>query len=618
MKRVSVALAAVLLVAGLGVAQQQDHRKASCLVGPNVLVTRQRDGYSDELMLATDPADSHKLLGGGILFRTTHPQGGQETRGYYSRDGGHNWSTLIYPEAVSNFSGDPQVAYGRTGTGYFLYGGGPTEQWEMYFYRSEDGGLTWGKPVRFPFLDHEQIAVDDTVGRFASSVYVSGLRDKPHDKPEDSHISVFRSTDDGRSWIGPVDVANNRDFPGRRLQAMNIAVFADGELLVPFVDFPADMQTTVDAGRYHYWFATSKDGGATFSPPQKLFTTERVEIKGPYNLFPFFALDSSGSIFRDRLYMVWMDRDCTFGSCVDRRPGPHAARMLFSYSSDRGKTWSSPRIVSDDFPGIGDQFGPQSIAVNSDGTVGVSWYDARKAPAGNDGVEVNRYFSASLDGGETFLPAVRVSSAATIVIPSIGYAPAYKPYFEAEGISIVPSTSHGEYQGLAADTEGIFHVFWSDGRTGVPEIWTAQVQVERADRRPPPRPELVTTDVTDRVEVLMQPIHELPGTGTVELPVYLKNKSDEPIFAPLAVEVVEFSPEGALLNASNGKSGVGATMDYSRALGDFESLPRGAISEAIAWRFKAPAQYSDYPSFRLKVTARVEQNKHTTQIRNPD
>jgi hypothetical protein len=42
-----------------------------------------------------------------------------------------------------------------------------------------------------------------------------------------------------------------------------------------------------------------------------------------------------------------------------------------------------------------------------------------------------------------------------------------------------------------------------------------------------------------------------------------------------------------ILNASNGKTGEGATFDYSAALGDLESLEPDAVTSAITWRLQA-------------------------------
>src|SRR5207247_9521570 len=83
--------------------------------------------------------------------------------------------------------------------------------------------------------------------------------------------------------------------------------------------------------------------------------------------------------------------------------------ILLSYSGDGGRTWSAPRTVNDDRPrlkGPGpDDFLPD-VAVNAAGVVGVAWNDRRDHP---DNLAYTVRFTASLDGGDTFLPSVRVS-----------------------------------------------------------------------------------------------------------------------------------------------------------------------------------------------------------------
>jgi hypothetical protein len=37
----------------------------------------------------------------------------------------------------------------------------------------------------------------------------------------------------------------------------------------------------------------------------------------------------------------------------------------------------------------------------------------------------------------------------------------------------------GDTAGLTADASGVFHPVWVDNHTGVPQVWTARVTVER-------------------------------------------------------------------------------------------------------------------------------------------
>ena len=592
-------------------------QKARIMVGPNVLVSRKRDGNLAETLVAADPTNAKNLLGTGIVVRTNHALGGQETRGFYSRDGGYSWTDIVFPETAEFGGGDPLVAYGRTGTGYFvtLWDGSGIKQREILIYRSEDGGLTWATPAHLvgPY-DHPVIVVDHTFGIFAGNVYISTMYERGHEYA-DAHVGVFRSTDDGRSWIGPVEVANNHNIPGRRVQVGDPALFTDGELFVPFVDFPYDPTSgaTLESRervKYNYWFVTSKDGGATFTSPQRFALEGGGEIQGPLSTSAFFAIDNSDGPFRNRVYIVWPNRWFAPGLPSTK------ARFLISHSSDRGKTWSKPKVVSAGLSGVGDQF-IQSIAVNNEGTVAVSWYDTCDTPVGKDDVLINRYFTASIDGGETFIPAVRVSSAPT------DRATVRRNLVGAKASGTVISFLNGgwwlgEYLGLTSDKEGTFHSFWIDGRTGSYQIWAARIRVERAELLQAQTAtvlDLVEADVSDRVEAFLEPIRESLLAGTVELPIRLKNKSDRPIYGPIKVEVVSLlRADGSIniLNASNAKSGLGALFDYSRALGDFDSLPSGAISEGVVWRFRVPTNDKEFPRFKFKVTARIEKPKEAT------
>jgi hypothetical protein len=87
--------------------------------------------------------------------------------------------------------------------------------------------------------------------------------------------------------------------------------------------------------------------------------------------------------------------------------------------------------------------------------VGVCWYDRRDNP---DNLGYYVRFRASVDGGRTWLPSVRVSTAAQVS-------------------SEDTRKNSGDTAGLAADADGVFHPVWIDNRTGIPQMWTATVKV---------------------------------------------------------------------------------------------------------------------------------------------
>jgi hypothetical protein len=163
--------------------------------------------------------------------------------------------------------------------------------------------------------------------------------------------------------------------------------------------------------------------------------------------FASLAVDASAQPSRDRLYLVCTNRE---------RDG-----VLVHHSADRGETWSAPARADSAGGDVVFRRTP-SIAVNRDGVVGVTWYERRK-----EGTRECQhiYFTTSLDGGKTFLPAARVSTA-----PSCPDTP-------RNGGSAKRWAAGGDYSGLAAAADGSFHVLWADSRNSVYQLWAARVQV---------------------------------------------------------------------------------------------------------------------------------------------
>src|ERR1051325_2793091 len=117
---------------------------------------------------------------------------------------------------------------------------------------------------------------------------------------------------------------------------------------------------------------------------------------------PSTAIDRGSRYFKDRTYVTW----------ADRRSGRD--QIFFTFSSDKGQHWASPRIISDDSATVRGASAPDhlqpSVAVNKDGVVGVAWLDRRQS---KDNIGWRARFRASLDGGETWLPSVPVAEQAT-------------------------------------------------------------------------------------------------------------------------------------------------------------------------------------------------------------
>ena len=321
---------------------------------------------------------------------------------------------------------------------------------------------------------------------------------------------------------------------------------------------------------------------------------------------PTLAVDGRGPTHRGRIYALWND----FGDNGERLP-----RMLLSYSDDRGATWVEPRPVA---PAAGSAQFRGNVAVNADGVVGVVWMDTRDHP-GRDGFHA--YFTASLDGGDSFLPPVALSRAASDPFSpgNRRQVPFYVGSYRGHLLVSMGSAASrwedgGDYLGLAADQDGVFHPLWSDGRGTAYQSYTARVRVipdrdvaVRRDRDHRGEP----VDVSDAVGLLVDPPAFDSARGVATFPVRLRNESSDTLYPPLRVRArlmndrsgpiggaAVDSVESVILDGDGGT----ATFDYDVALGDWSALPPGCATEAVAWRVRlGPVDAA--LSFEVKVTA---------------
>ena len=594
------AAAVVVLPSSAQVAARQDPPSRPApriVVEPDFLASRDGNSPHVEVHVAANPRRAVNLVGAAITH--TRPDGSPATKVYATVDGGRTWTDTAFPEQIANGGGDPQVAFTPRGTAVFATlntakdDTGRTRAF-LHVYRSEDGGRTWLKPADLgPSYDHEMIAVDQTTGRFAGRVYLSALYGREY------QLGVFRSDDDGRSFIGPVEFfrAGGKTLGANVLQ---MGVFSDGAVLATFHDFPLGPDREKPGPRRSGFFTVvSDDGGVTFSKPRPApdeiypaYASQDIRMSGDAGI----AIDSSVR-HRDRVYRVWNDE----------RSGPF--RILLSTSDDRGATWTAPRVIDAAVPATAHQFLP-AVAVTRDGIVGVTWQDTRDAPGGELGYRV--YFTASTDGGATFLPPAPVSTEVsrpygsgnlavtptTFVTPTDGGA-VRMGFLSAAG----RWGNGGDYTGLAADADGVFHPFWADSRTGTFQAMTARVTVSEpktATAQAVAAPAAGAAareraDVTSRIEFVADPSRYDAEKKELELRIRLKNVSDRPIYGPITLTIRKFGSgmgdEGrdrmpAVLNASNGKANDGATFEYADALGTERLLPPGAVSGPVVLRFR--------------------------------
>jgi len=602
-------------------------------VGKNVLVSQaypQRQHY--EVQLAADPNHAERMIGCSIIgpAETGKSQGDHKTIVYVTTDSGKSWTPTLEvgPGLIAR---DPSCTFGPDGTAYFTAFGFPRDSQflptmegkALWLYRSKDGGKTWAKPTVLPIIDREFVTVDNSSSPYKGRVYVvgnGGLEALDHGHGL-SDLMIFRSEDGGASFRPPVQFASSGNH--RTIEPGNSVVLSDGTVLWPYcemknyyrADGVAGMEENKGAESNAWMKAlVSSDGGQHFSD----FKVGDYFLKfyGNVSGVPSVAVDASNGPFKDRVYVVW----------PDMRSG--RTEILLAWSADKGKTWSRPVTVNDDWWPANASGGPDhempAVAVNSAGVVGVSWYDRRES-ADNNGWRV--HFSASLDGGDTFSASVKVAEAPYVIDPNQPQELEAETHpsgswFVGPGAQDVDVSLGafrfvgGDTAGLVADANGVFHALWVDNRTGLTQVWTADVSVEGQARAHGSADLEDLTDVTDMVMLDFENCHYDPEHKKVTMTVYVLNTSQKTVAGPLKVKVLRLtSVVGApeLEKSDNALHGPGALLDFS-SLVEEAGLKPGARSKgktvevSLSERAKAyhpmSSRYAvSFVNFRARVFA---------------
>ncbi len=415
----------------------------SIKVGENVLVSRGLETRPlAEPHLVAHPRDPNHLLGATIVSSNAAAfTDDQYCAAMVSLDGGKTWTRHDF--AIRQ-CGDPWVALTPQGMAVFTalasHASLADSANQLLVFVSLDGGRTWHDVPQTLGRghDHQTLAVDT-----AGTVYVlsgQGWRDAENKLRWSVYVARARPT---RILFDVVQ----RIFPSNlNINSQGLAVLADGSLVITYSDFQRNVDEFRRAGRLERgrtWALLSRDRGQSFSLP--LFITESCG-RG----WTFLGADASNGPYRDRLYHVCVNRGST--------------AIQIERSEDRGDRWSDPVLVEAAAAREGARTHPQ-VAVNREGTVGVAWLDSRDDTTGRC---YSVYFTASVDGGVSYLPSQMVSSA-----PSC-------PDSTQNGGAQGRWPRGGDYFGLAAAADGRFHVFWPDARgRGRFQVWTAAIEVNR-------------------------------------------------------------------------------------------------------------------------------------------
>ncbi|MGH2478172.1 MAG: sialidase family protein [Ktedonobacteraceae bacterium] len=439
----------------------------------NVRVSQDSYLAHSEPMLAENPRNPLNLVGGSKFF--TDPRHYRFQIGFYSSfDGGCTWQDggILPGFSTQETTSDITFAFGLHNDFYALVlntaSVANAAESGVSVLVSRDGGRTFGQPVLVfddlsgrTFSDKPWLAVDTTGGPHSGNIYVVWSYDHGGFCGDGNFcrqdLAFARSSDGGKHFTPARFVEGHASFctnptTGRSphdttcdgVLGATPTVLPDGTLAVAFqyMDvMSGDIPTRLAV-------VTSPDGGATWTSPVLIATIHDVAGYFPPDRYrndslPAFACDPRTG----QLYIAWSDK------------GPVDADILFSTSTDHGRTWTPfPIRVNDDPSDDGaNQFQPQ-LAVAPDGVVSISFFDTRQDLHHR---LIDVYLAQSIDYGNSFLPNVRVTTQSWN--PTVG-----APVDEFGSLFI------GDYQGLTADNAFV-HPFWNDTRTGRQEIFTAAI-----------------------------------------------------------------------------------------------------------------------------------------------
>jgi len=401
-----------------------------------------------EPFVAVNPANAANLIGAWQQDRWSNG-GAKGNLAASSFDGGRTWTTSM--AAFSRCTGgnpgnggdferatDPWVAIGPDGVAYQIaaafngatFAAGSANA--VLVSRSLDGGVSWASPVSVirdgadNFNDKESITADPTTAGYAYAAWdrLSAAGHGP---------SFFsRTTNAGAAWEAAREVYD----PGPMSQTINnqVVVQTDGTLVMFFTQFDGGAGGNVTAT---LGVIRSSDKGATWSGRSVVSVVQSVGARDPENGTAIRDGTNLGAIAagpHNDLFVVWQDARFSGGVHDD---------IAFARSTDGGITWSAPARINRD-PMV-TAFEP-SVAVRSDGTIGVAYFDFRSNTLDPSTLPTDYWITRSSDG-ITWRESRVAGPFDLAIAPSSG------------GLFL------GDYQGLVA-IGGLFVPFYAATNTG--------------------------------------------------------------------------------------------------------------------------------------------------------
>ena len=410
--------------------------------------------------MASNPTDPSNLVGvwQQDVYSTRSARGAAAA---YSTNGGKTWreTTLPFTGCATNPLLEPStrrpydavydnwVSVGPDGTAYTTAAAGnsTTASTGIVAATSTDGGKSWSNAATIldsvqdasgqhkVFNDKPSVTADPVRSGTAYAVWdqLASPRTFPIYSNNFRGPTYFsKTTDGGRTWSSPVAIYD----PGQQNQTIDNQIVVVHGVLYDFFDLLSATGNTAPGGGNttvgHVAFITSPDGGASWSGPTIVADFDTVGVTDPNTGAPVSTGDitSLAPAFdpvTGKLYAVWQD---------GRFSGNRYDEIAVSSSADLGATWSTPARLNTD---TGRPAFDPAIAVATNGTVGVSYYDFRALSATDTTTLPTGYWLKELNPGAAGFGA------------DVALWPAAQPFNLMAAPVVSGGYFLGDYQGLA-------------------------------------------------------------------------------------------------------------------------------------------------------------------------
>jgi hypothetical protein len=409
-------------------------------------------GHELEPAIAVNPARPQNIV--AAWKQDVGPHSTRADLTAASLDGGRTWKRSSIPGltvctgGTADAGSDPSVSSGADGNVYVsglaadISTDPPTTA--VVVSRSRNGGRSWPQPITVaaPLQGNET----DTVTGSPTHVGHAYLTwaNFAFSLPRANTVEFSRTTDGGTTWSPPIVIDQAPPFAVDL--APRILVLPDRTLLAMFAR--ADFSAAEPVGSIQV--ARSPDAGRTWLPAIEVGSKPVFDLRDPdfgdglpSPGFPGAAVAPDGTV-----YIAFED---------SRTPTSGAIALLTS--RDAGRTWSSSTL-----PGVPAFAFEPAIAVDSRGTVGITWYDLRNDRRGDTALTADVWFAGSDDGGTSWrqIHVAGPTDLRTAPLPGHNYV--------------------GEYQGLAPLRHGFAAAFTlaaPQAEDGPTDIFFARIEPGR-------------------------------------------------------------------------------------------------------------------------------------------